>query len=169
MVPSGSAAPGSGSYKNTPGRQGLGLAGWWFPRTSELRRRFPRACERRRSQGPPASTTPRIERRLRLYGGRASADGAPEANERRRCTLDPVVTTIAWGVVGFDSSDGGPEGAGRRLLLAGAHPGVRARVPHPAMTLVFPRRELRRRTSLGATISAHSGRPVRPDPSPKKA
>jgi hypothetical protein len=41
------------------------------------------------------------------YGGRASTDGAPEPNERRRCTLGPAVTVVARGAVGFGSSGSG--------------------------------------------------------------
>jgi hypothetical protein len=70
--------------------------------------------------------------------------------------------------VGFDSTDGGPEGARRRQIMeertrwrileahtrwrlpGGTPPGVAPTgVTPPATTLTFPRRERRRRTSLG--------------------
>jgi hypothetical protein len=73
-MPSGLAALGPDSYKNTPGRQGLGFSGGRrFPRASERWRWFPRVCERRRSWGP-ATVAPR--------GGRSMA--APPRIERRR-------------------------------------------------------------------------------------
>jgi hypothetical protein len=51
----------------------------------------------RRSTGGDAPTA----------GGRASTDGTPEPDERRRRTLGLVVTAVARGAVGFGSSDDG--------------------------------------------------------------
>jgi hypothetical protein len=46
-----------------------------------------------------------------------SSDGdAPEADERQRCTLGPVATAVARGTVGFNSVDGGLEGARRQWI-----------------------------------------------------
>jgi hypothetical protein len=47
---------------------------------------------------------------------RATGDGAPEANERRR-TLGPMAMAVARGAVNFGSSVGGPEGARRRRWI----------------------------------------------------
>jgi hypothetical protein len=81
------------------------------------------------------------DRRRRSYGGRASTDDAPESDERRRRTLGPVVTVVAWGAVDFGSSGGESQRHAPRS-------GARWRPP-PATTSAFPRRERRRRTSLG--------------------
>jgi hypothetical protein len=177
-VPSGSAAPGSGGYKNIPRSPGIRFQrGWRFPRVSERRRRFSRTCERRWSKGSAAVerrggrsavTLPRIERWRRSWCRQASTDGTPEPDERRQRSLGLVVTVVVQGSVGFGSTSGGPEGAQWRQilekrtqrwipearawcqLLGGARPGVAAAsVPPPATTPTFPRRERRRRTSLG--------------------
>jgi hypothetical protein len=89
MVSSGSAAPGLGGYINSPGRQGLGFSGVAVP------------------SGEPATST--ISSGVRAAaravaipeasdGGamrRATGDGAPEADERRRHTLGLMATTVA--------------------------------------------------------------------------
>jgi hypothetical protein len=66
MVPSSSAAPGSSGYKNTP--RPLGIRFSWgrrFPRVSERRRRFPRACEQWRSRQLAAVLPEEGDRRRR--------------------------------------------------------------------------------------------------------
>jgi hypothetical protein len=121
------------------------------PSASEQRRWFLRACERRRSRGQaamvhrggrPAST-------LLCRGGGASTDGAPKPDERWRRTLGPVVTAVARDAVGFGSSGGR---SWRSAHDGGSQSGARWRPP-PVTTTAFPRREWRRRTSLGGEWS----------------
>jgi hypothetical protein len=169
MTPSSSAAPGSGGYKNTPGRQRLAFSegDGSLGRASGVGGFFGRASD----DDPRGQRRWRVEaggRQRRSWCGQASADDAPKLDERWQRTLGPVVTAVARDAVGFGSTGSGPKGArrwwileertwrrileerARCRLLGGTRPGVApAGVPPLATMSTFPRREQRRWTSLG--------------------
>jgi hypothetical protein len=111
-VPSSSAKPGSGCYKNIPRRQGLGFSGGdgSLGRASGDDPGGQWRC--RPEAGDRRWRSTRNEQRRCSQGGRASGDGAPEADVRRRRTLGSVATAVARDVVGVGSGGGGHEGHG---------------------------------------------------------
>ena len=82
------------TIKTPPRRQGLGFSGGG----GSLRRASGGDPGGQRRCHPEAG-----DRRRRYRGMRASGDGAPEADGRRRHTLGPMATAVVQGAVGVDS------------------------------------------------------------------